>query len=101
MRGDRASFELMRSLVFDGAHYDARRAEGAFSMITKLLVLVASLATLWAFFKLGNKLKVQSTKLKAAQVREEKRQAAEHQKREDDIIDLEMDPDSGSFEEKR
>lgn len=70
-------------------------------MITKLLVLAATLATVWAFFKLGSKLKVQSTKLQAAQVREERREAAEVAKKEADIIDLEMDPQSGSFEEKK
>ncbi|MCV6548143.1 MAG: hypothetical protein OIF56_12835 [Cohaesibacter sp.] len=70
-------------------------------MITKLLVLAASLAIIWAFFKLGKKLKVQSTKLQAAQVREDRREAAEQQKKEANIIDLEMDPDTGSFEEKK
>ncbi len=70
-------------------------------MVTKLLVLAAALAVVWAFFKLGGKLKVQSTKLQAARIREERRQEAEFQKREADIIDLEVDPDSGSFEEKK
>ncbi|MCV6575697.1 MAG: hypothetical protein OIF58_08185 [Cohaesibacter sp.] len=70
-------------------------------MITKLLVLAASLAIIWAFFKLGKKLKVQSTKLQAAQVREDRRRAAEQQEKEANIIDLEMDPDTGSFEEKK
>lgn len=70
-------------------------------MVTKLLVLAAALAVVWAFFKLGSKLKVQSTKLQAAQIREERRQEAEFQKKEADIIDLEIDPDSGSFEEKK
>jgi hypothetical protein len=70
-------------------------------MVTKLLVLAAALAVVWAFFKLGSKLKVQSTKLQAAQIREERRQEAEFQKKEADIIDLEIDPESGSFEEKK
>ncbi len=70
-------------------------------MVTKLLVLAAALAVVWAFFKLGSKLKVQSTKLQAAQFREERRQETELQKKEADIIDLEIDPESGSFEEKK
>jgi hypothetical protein len=70
-------------------------------MVTKLLVLAAALAVVWAFFKLGSKLKVQSTKLQAAQIREERRQEAEFQKKEANIIDLEIDPESGSFEEKK
>lgn len=70
-------------------------------MVTKLLVLAAALAVVWAFFKLGSKLKVQATKLQAAQIREERRQETELQKKEADIIDLEIDPESGSFEEKK
>lgn len=70
-------------------------------MVTKLLVLAAALAVVWAFFKLGSKLKVQSTKLQAAQIREERRQETEFRKKEADIIDLEIDPESGSFEEKK
>jgi hypothetical protein len=70
-------------------------------MVTKLLVLAAALAVVWAFFKLGSKLKVQSTKLQAAQIREERRQEAEFQKNEADILDLEIVPESGSLEDKK
>ncbi len=77
-------------------------------MITKLLVLAAAMATVWALFKLLGKvgrqnqeLKLRRDEVKLRRAKDAERKAASDAKREANIIDVELDPESGTFEEKK
>ena len=77
-------------------------------MIAKLMVMLAALAGLWIFSKLLTKIRAQGTELNRRHQAELMRRQAEalkeeseRAKREADIIDLEQDPETGDFREKR
>ena len=77
-------------------------------MIAKLMVMLAALAGLWIFSKLLTKIRLQGTELNRRRQAEHVRKQAEVLKaesekarREADIIDLEQDPETGDFREKR
>jgi len=72
------------------------------------MVMLAALAALWIFSKLLTKIRAQGTELNRRRQAELMRQKAEalkqeseKAKREADIIDLEQDPETGDFREKR
>nr|WP_319484046.1 hypothetical protein [uncultured Cohaesibacter sp.] len=77
-------------------------------MIAKLMVMLAALAALWIISKLLVKIRAQGSELnrrreaevlqRQAEVIREDRARAE---READIIDLEEDPETGDFRERR
>lgn len=71
------------------------------SMIAKLLVLIASLGAIWLFFKMAGKIGRQNKELQVRRTRDAERKAEAVQRREENIIDVEFDSDSGSFEEKK
>nr|WP_321462735.1 hypothetical protein [uncultured Cohaesibacter sp.] len=77
-------------------------------MIAKLMVMLAALAALWIISKLLTRIREQGSELKRRQQAEVLRKQAEalkdeseRAKREADIIDLEQDPETGDFREKR
>lgn len=77
-------------------------------MIAKLLVLAAAIAFVWALFKLLGKigrqnkeLKVRKDELQLRRAKEARQQAEQQAEREANIIDVELDPESGTFEEKK
>ncbi|WP_319497261.1 hypothetical protein [uncultured Cohaesibacter sp.] len=77
-------------------------------MIAKLMVMLAALAALWIISKLLVKIRAQGSELnrrreaevlqrQAEAIREDRARA----EREADIIDLEEDPETGDFRERR
>lgn len=70
-------------------------------MVAKLLVLIACLGAIWLFFKMAGKLGRQNKELQVRRTRDAERKAEAIQRREENIIDVEFDADSGSFEEKK
>nr|WP_319390142.1 hypothetical protein [uncultured Cohaesibacter sp.] len=77
-------------------------------MIAKLMVMLAALAALWIISKLLVKIRAQGTELnrrreaevlkRQAEALKQKQAKEEH---EADIIDLEEDPETGDFRERR
>ncbi len=72
------------------------------------MVMLAALAALWIISKLLTRIRLQGAELtmrRQAEARqrqaEAQRQASEKVRCEADIIDLEQDPETGSFREKR
>ncbi|WP_119306717.1 hypothetical protein [Cohaesibacter haloalkalitolerans] len=77
-------------------------------MIAKLMVMLAALAALWIISKLLVKIRAQGTELnrrREAEVQQRQAEAIREDRaraeREADIIDLEEDPETGDFRERR
>nr|WP_321445328.1 hypothetical protein [uncultured Cohaesibacter sp.] len=70
-------------------------------MIGKLLVLVAVLGGIWLVVKLLAKVGEQNKEILVRRQKEQLVKKREREEREADIIDLEMDPDTGEFEERK
>ncbi len=77
-------------------------------MIAKLMVMLAALAALWIISKLLVKIRAQGTELNRRREAEVLKRQAEalkqkqaKEEREADIIDLEEDPETGDFRERR
>lgn len=70
-------------------------------MIGKLLVLVSALGGIWLVVKLLAKVGEQNKEILVRRQKEQLVKKREQEKREADIIDLEMDPDTGEFEERK
>lgn len=77
-------------------------------MIAKLMVMLAALAALWIISKLLVKIRAQGTELNRRREAEALKRQAEalkqkqaKEEREADIIDLEEDPETGDFRERR
>lgn len=70
-------------------------------MIGKILVLVSALGSIWLVVKLLAKVGEQNKEILVRRQKEQLVKKREHEKREADIIDLEMDPDTGEFEERK
>ena len=70
-------------------------------VIGKLLVLAAALGGIWVVFKLLAKVGKQNKEILVRRQKEELVKKREHEEREANIIDLEMDPETGDFEERK
>nr|WP_321526411.1 hypothetical protein [uncultured Cohaesibacter sp.] len=70
-------------------------------MIAKLMVMLAALAALWIISKLLVKIRAQGTELNRRREAEALKQKQAKEEREADIIDLEEDPETGDFRERR
>ena len=70
-------------------------------MIGKLLVLVSALGGIWLVVKLLAKVGEQNKEILVRRQKEQLVKKREQEKREADIIDLEMDPVTGEFEERK
>lgn len=70
-------------------------------MIGKLLVLAAALGGIWLVFKLLAKVGDQNKEILVRRQKEQLVKKREHEEREANIIDLEMDPETGDFEERK
>jgi len=70
-------------------------------VIGKLLVLVSALGGIWLVVKLLAKVGEQNKEILVRRQKEQLVKKREQEKREADIIDLEMDPDTGEFEERK
>lgn len=70
------------------------------TMIAKLLVMIASIAAIWFLLRMFGKMGRQQKEIQTHRHKEQVREAKAHARREADIIDLEQDPETGSFEER-
>ncbi len=70
-------------------------------MIGKLLVLGAVLGGIWLVVKLLAKVGEQNKEILVRRQKEQLVKKREREEREANIIDLEMDPDTGEFEERK
>ena len=69
--------------------------------MAKLLVLIAALGGIWLVFKLMGRIGEQNKELLVRRQKEELVRAKKEAEREAGIIDLEQDPDTGDFEERK
>ena len=65
------------------------------------MVMLAALAALWIISKLLVKIRAQGTELNRRREAEALKQKQAKEEREADIIDLEEDPETGDFRERR
>lgn len=70
-------------------------------MIGKILVLVSALGGIWLVVKLLAKVGEQNKEILVRRQKEKMVKKREHEEREANIIDLEMDPETGDFEERK
>ncbi|WP_316861467.1 hypothetical protein [uncultured Cohaesibacter sp.] len=70
-------------------------------MTAKLFVTAAMLAVIWIISKLLRKIVEQRAELRVHRQHEAASREQHRREREADIIDLEQDPETGSFREKR
>ena len=70
-------------------------------VIGKLMVLAVSLGGIWLLFKLLAKVGEQNKEILVRRQKEKLVRKREEEEREANIIDLELDPDTGDFEERK